>query len=83
MSHFRTFTGDEPAGTIIVRLVSGEDGPRAFIRQVSDPSDEAEESIEQSEQRRRPAPRSSSISGLRQSGTSAGAVLPDQSRWAR
>lgn len=50
MSHFRTFTGDEPAGTVIVRLVSGEDGARAFIRQVSDPSDAAQESIEQSEQ---------------------------------
>lgn len=50
MSDFRSFTGDEPMGTIVVRLVSSEDGPRAFIRQVSDPTDAAEESIEQSEE---------------------------------
>lgn len=50
MSQFRSFTGREPAGTIVVRLVPGEDGPRAFIRQVDDPADSAEESIEQSEE---------------------------------
>lgn len=50
MSEFRAFTGNEPAGTIIVRLVSAETGPRAFIRRVSDPSDMGEDSIEQSEE---------------------------------
>lgn len=50
MPDFRVFTGNEPAGTIVVRLVATPDGPRAFIRAVAAPSDVAEEAIEQSEQ---------------------------------
>lgn len=50
MSEFRAFTGAEPHGTIVVRLVESDSGPRAFISQVSDPTDGAEDSIEQSEE---------------------------------
>lgn len=50
MSQFRAYTGAEPSGTIVVRLVDGGEAPRAFIRQVSDPNDPAEDSIEQSEE---------------------------------
>lgn len=50
MTRFRSFKGNEPAGTIVVRLVDDGSEPRAFIRQVLDPSDPAEDSIEQSEE---------------------------------
>lgn len=50
MADYRFFTGNEPHGTIIVRVVASEEGPRAFIREVRDPTDSAEDSIEQSEE---------------------------------
>lgn len=50
MPDYRAYSGDEPAGTIVVRVVASPNGPRAFIRAVDAPFDEAEESIEQSEE---------------------------------
>lgn len=50
MADYHRFSGNEPAGTIVIRVVSSCDGPRAFIRAVSAPLDPAEDSIEQSEQ---------------------------------
>lgn len=50
MADFRPYSGSEPAGTIIVKLVAHGEGPRAFIRSVIDPSDPAEDAIEQSEE---------------------------------
>ncbi|SDG91584.1 hypothetical protein [Pelagibacterium luteolum] len=50
MSQFRAFTGSETQGTIVVRVLDSPEGPRAFIRQVSDPADVAEDTIEQSEE---------------------------------
>ncbi|GGA40865.1 hypothetical protein [Pelagibacterium lentulum] len=50
MPQYRSFTGKEPRGTIIVRVVASAKGPRAFIREVRDPADIAEDAIEQSEE---------------------------------
>lgn len=50
MHDYGRFGGAEPSGTIVVRLVSSPNGTRAFIRQVSDPNDIAEASVEQSEE---------------------------------
>lgn len=50
MSRYRSFTGNEPEGTIVVRVVEGEAGPRAYIKAVAAPDDIAEDSIEQSEE---------------------------------
>lgn len=50
MSDYRSFSGNEPSGTIVIRVVPSNDGPRAFIRSVEDAQDIAAESIEQSEQ---------------------------------
>lgn len=50
MQDYRAFSGSAASGTIVVKLVQSANGPRAFIRQVSDPSDDAEETIEQSEE---------------------------------
>ena len=49
MNAYKAYTGNEPAGTIIVRVVGSEQGPRAFIRAVEVPSDIADQSVEQSE----------------------------------
>lgn len=50
MPQYRAFAGDEPHGTIVVRLIKDGGMTRAFIRQVIDPGDIAEDSVEQSEE---------------------------------
>lgn len=50
MRSYRLGADEGDPGTIVVRVVASEAGPRAFIRSVRDPSDPAPESVEQSEE---------------------------------